>query len=137
MVAEHGEAEGGSPQPSSVIGVGISKCMKRITQLNASFWLALVAYLVGGSALFFITFKVAPFFSNLGDSYPIPIRVVTFVGPFGWLAVAFFGALATLLVRSTIWRLASTITFCCLTIGVICTVMFTSLDCPTSIIVRP
>ena len=107
--------------------------VRRITQFNASSWLAVTAYAVGAAAIFFNTFWAAPIFSNLDDSYPLPIRAVMFLGPFGWLAVAFLAALATLTVPSTSCRLISAILFLCLALGVMCTVAFTSLDRPTII----
>ena len=91
---------------------------QRTSQINASFWLSLAAYAVGGVTLFLTTFWVGPFFSNLSELNPGPIRVVMFVGPFGWLAVAFLWALATLRVRSDTWKLLSVILFLCLVIGV-------------------
>jgi len=107
-----------------------------MTQLNASFWLAAIAYAVGGSGLFFLTLKTAPIFSNLNDLHPIPIRVVVLVGPYGWLAVSVLGALVTLPVRSTNWKHISTILFLSLVISVLCILMFSNIETP-SMIARP
>ena len=107
----------------------------RITRLNCSFWLSLVAYAIGGATLFFTTFRAAPFFSGLDGLHPIPIRFVMFIGPFGWLTVALLGALATLPVRSTTWKLTSAIIFLCLVLGVICTLLFTNIETP--MMIRP
>src|SRR6266705_4832551 len=100
-------------------------------QINASFWLTLVAYALGGAGIFFTTSMARGTFTNMDDSFPIPIRVVMYVGPFGWLALVLLGALGTLCVHSTLWRLISTIFISVLGIGIMCTVMFTNMERPS------
>jgi len=107
--------------------------MPRRIQMNASFWFAVAAYAICGASLLCATSFAARVFTHLDDSFPIPIRVVVFVGPFGWLALALLGGLATLWVCSTPWRLVSAIVFSLLTLGVLYTVLNTSLDSPSRI----
>jgi hypothetical protein len=56
-----------------------------------------------------------------------------YVGPFGWLALVLLAALGTLCVRSTLWRLISTIFICVLSIGIMYTVIFTNMESPSRI----
>jgi hypothetical protein len=107
--------------------------MQRPFQLNASFWLAAIAYAVGGTSIFLSTSDAAPSFTNMDDCFPIPIRVVMYVGPFGWVPLVLIGAAATLCVPYPRWRLASTILVCLLAIGIMCTVMFTNIEHPSHI----
>src|SRR5689334_5182434 len=105
----------------------------RITRLDSSFWLAPIAYVVGGATLFFTTIRAAPFFSSLDGLRPVTIGFVMFVGPFGWLAVTMLAALASLPVRSPAWKLTSAIVFLCLVLGVICTLLLTNIETPTKV----
>ncbi len=107
--------------------------MPRRIHLNPSFWFTVAAYALCGASLFFAASIAARVFTHLDDSFPIPIRVVVNVGPFGWLALALLGALASLWVRSTVCRLVFTIIFSLLTFGVLYTVLNTSLDSPSRI----
>lgn len=107
--------------------------MQQPIQRNASFWFAAAAYAICGTSLFFATSIGARVFTHMDDSFPIPIRVVMFIGPLGWLSLALLAAVATLCARSTLWRLVSTIVFSLLTVGVLCTVLFTSIDRPSRI----
>ena len=107
--------------------------MRRRIQLNPSFWFTVIAYAICGASLFIAASSAPRVFTKLDDSFPIPIRVVVYVGPFGWSALALLGAVGTLWVRSTPWRLFSTIIFSLLTFGVLFTVLNTSLDTPSRI----
>ncbi len=92
-----------------------------------------VAYAIAGSCMFLTTLWARPVFTNLDDDFPLPIRVVMFVGPAGWLALALLGAVVTLWAPSTHWRLASAILILLLSIAVMCTVMFTNIERPIHI----
>jgi hypothetical protein len=107
--------------------------MPRRIQLNTSFWFTVVAYAICGASLFIAGSFAARVFTKLDDTFPIPIRVVVYVGPFGWSALALLGAVGTLWVRSTHWRLFSAIIFSLLTFAVLFTVLNTNLDTPSRI----
>ncbi len=107
--------------------------MQRSFQLNRSFWMAAVAYAIAGTCVFLTTSWARPVFTNLDDDFPLPIRVVMSVAPAGWLALALLGALVTLWVPSTHWRLVSAILILLLSIAVMCTVMFTNIERPIHI----
>jgi cell division protein FtsW (lipid II flippase) len=107
--------------------------MQRRLQLNPSFWFTVIAYAICGASLFVAASSAARVFTKLDGSFPIPICVVVYVGPLGWSALALLGAAGTLWVRSTPWRLFSTIIFSLLTFGVLFIVRNTSLDIPSRI----
>jgi hypothetical protein len=100
---------------------------------NALSWKAIVAYVVCGIGLFYTTSNVAGMFANMDGSFPIPIRVVVFVGPFGWLAFALLSALVTLRCNSIRWTFALVTVFALVSIGVSCTLLFTNFERPTII----
>jgi len=113
--------------------VSDKQMVTRSPQLNTWFWLPVIAFAMGGTGLVYFTFITAPMFSGFHDSLPLAIRVVMFVGPYGWLAVALLGALVTLQVPSTTWKFISTMLFLSLVIGVLCILLFTNVECPTTI----
>src|SRR5689334_9772429 len=95
--------------------------------LNTSFWLAAVAYAVAATSIFFATSTAAPAFTHLDDCFPVPIRVVMYVRPFGWLALVLTAGVLTLCAPDSWWRVISVILACLLAIGIMCTVVFTSI----------
>src|ERR1051326_8072145 len=101
--------------------------------LNTSFWLAAVAYAIAAAGIFFATSTAVPTFTNMDDCLPIPIRVVMCVRPFGWLTLVLTGGVLTLCASDSWWRVVSVILVCLLALGIICTIMFTSIEHPTHI----
>ena len=81
--------------------------------------------------MFLTTSWARPVFTTLDGGFPVPIRVVMSVGPFGWLALALLGALVSLWGSSTRWRLVSAILISLLSIAVMCAAMCTSIERPT------
>jgi len=90
-------------------------------------WILMAPYVVGGVGLFYYISKFAAVFGEVGESLPIPTRVVMFVGPAGWLALAVLSALITFRCRSERGREILTIAFLLIALGVACTLLFTPL----------
>lgn len=107
--------------------------MPRRIQPSSSFWFAATAYAVCGVSLFFVTSFGSRVFTNLDGSFPVPIRIVIYLGPIGWMGLAVLGCLATLCMRSTFCRPISSTIFSLVTVGVLCTVLFTSVERPSFI----
>src|SRR5258706_7786339 len=95
--------------------------------LNTSFWLAAVAYAVAATSIFFATSAAAPIFTSMDDRFPIPIRVVVYVGRLGWFALVLIGAVATLCAPDSWWRAVSLIIICLLALRIMWTVIFTNI----------
>lgn len=101
--------------------------------LNTSFWLATVAYAIAAATIFLAVSVAGPSFTNMDDCFPVPIRVVMYVGRLGWLALVLAAGVATLCAPDSWWRAVSVILICLLASAIMCTIIFTNIEHPSHI----
>ena len=96
-------------------------------------WFLLVAYALCGAGVFGILSAASDIVAEVDTSFPLPIRVIQFVSPAGWLALAFFCLSLSLRLRSETARLILGISFHVVAIGVLLTLIFTDFHRPADI----
>src|SRR5262245_24510057 len=87
-------------------------------------WLVAGEFVFWGVNVFYIMPKVVAIFEGMNVPLPFPLRLVFFVGAWGWLALALVGALLAIRFNSIRSSVLLMVALFLMGVGVFCTTMF-------------